>query len=78
MYILKATLLFFLIKTLYTAPLEIDVTEGIIEPLPIAITKFNYKSIKEKIISNNVHEVVSNDLNNSGLFKKISNKAFLQ
>ncbi len=68
----------FFLKNLYSAPIEIDVTKGIIEPLPIAITKFNYKSIKEKIISNRIYEVISNDLNNSGLFRKISNNAFLQ
>ena len=58
--------------------MEIDVTKGTIEPLPIAITKFNYNSIKEKIISQQVYEIVSNDLTNSGLFRKISNNAFLQ
>ena len=77
---LKLYLLFFifLFKNLYSAPIEIDVTKGTIEPLPIAISKFNYKSIKEKIISNELYEIISNDLNNSGLFRKISNKAFLQ
>ena len=59
-------------------PLEIDVTKGKIEPIPIAITKFNYKSIKEKIISKQIYQIVSNDLTNSGLFRKISNNAFLQ
>ena len=38
--------------------------------MPIAITKFNYKSIKEKIISQQIYEIVSNDLTNSGLFRK--------
>ena len=77
---LKLYLLFFIFmfKNLYSAPIEIDVTKGTIEPLPIAISKFNYKSIKEKIISNELYEIISNDLNNSGLFRKISNKAFLQ
>ena len=77
---LKLYTLFFIffIKTLFSTPIEIDVTEGIIEPLPIAITKFNYKSVKEKMISNKIYEIVSNDLNNSGLFRKISNNAFLQ
>ena len=70
--------LFFLIATLSAAPLEIDVTKGKIEPLPVAITKFNYSSSQEKIISNKIYDVISNDLVISGLFKKISNKAFLQ
>ena len=73
-------LLFFILflKKLYSEPIEIDVTKGIIEPIPVAITKFNYKSIKEKIISNEIYEIISSDLNNSGLFRKISNNAFLQ
>ena len=38
----------------------------------------NMEIIKEKIISNQIYEIVSNDLTNSGLFRKISNNAFLQ
>ena len=75
---LYSLLFLFFLKTLYSDPIEIDVTKGTIEPLPIAITKFNYKSIKEKMISQQIYEVVSNDLTNSGLFRKISNNAFLQ
>ena len=72
---LYSLLFLFFLKTLYSDPIEIDVTKGTIEPLPIAITKFNYKSIKEKIISQQIYEIVSNDLTNSGLFRKISNNA---
>ncbi len=78
MNVFKILFLFFFIRPICSAPLEIFVTEGIIEPIPIAITKFNYKSSKEKIISNQINDVISNDLDNSGLFKKISNNAFLQ
>ena len=74
---LYSLLFLFFLKTLYSDPIEIDVTKGTIEPLPIAITKFNYKSIKEKIISQQIYEIVSNDLTNSGLFRKISNNAFI-
>ena len=58
---------FFKVSIAFGAPLEVDITEGRIEPLPIAITKFNYKSIKEKILSNNIFQVMSNDLTNSNL-----------
>ncbi len=71
-------LIVFLFKNLHSTPIEIDVTNGVIEPLPIAITKFNYKSVKEKIISSKIFEIVSNDLSNSGLFRQIANSAFLQ
>lgn len=71
-------LFFFVIANLSAAPLEIDITKGKIEPLPVAITKFNYGSSQEKVISNKIYDVISNDLVISGLFKKISNNAFLQ
>ena len=39
---LYSLLFLFFLKTLHSDPIEIDVTKGTIEPLPIAITKFNY------------------------------------
>ncbi len=78
MRILKFLIIVFVTKNLHTKPLEINVTEGVIEPIPIAITNFNYKSSNEKIISGKIYEIISNNLNNSGLFKEISKKAFLQ
>ena len=71
-------ILFFYLKNIFCAPLEIDITKGKIEPIPIAITKFNYNSEHEKVLSNNIYNIVVNDLTSSGLFKSISNKAFLQ
>ena len=38
---LYSLLFIFVIKNLYSDPIEIDVTKGTIERLPIAITKFN-------------------------------------
>ena len=69
--------LFFMFKT-SAAPLEVDVTEGKIEPLPVAITKFYSLSSKGEQLSDNIFKVVVNNLNNSGLFKAIPNEAFLQ
>ena len=47
-------LMFLNLKTLNSTPLEIDVTKGKIEPLPIAITNFNYTSSIEKVISKKI------------------------
>lgn len=69
--------LFFYFFALGT-PLEINVTDGKIEPLPVAITKFNFDNIKEQNVSIKMHEVILNNLNNSGLFKTIPDNAFLQ
>ncbi len=80
MYLKKIFLLLFFILNfkLNSEPIEINVTDGKIEPLPIAVTKFNYLSSKEKQLSISILEVIKNNLNNSGLFKTISRKAFLQ
>ena len=57
---------------------EIDVTEGKIEPLPIAITKFNYENINIEEYSSKIFTIISNNLGNTGLFKILSNQSFLQ
>jgi len=63
------------------ALIEIDITEGNREPLPVAITSFFYDevdSIKLNEISKNLSEVVSADLERSGLFAAIDKDAFIQ
>ena len=76
--IIISYLFLFFTYTISGAPLEVDVTEGKIEPLPLAITKFHFASSKEKKLSDDIYKVVVNNLNNSGLFRAISNEAFLQ
>ena len=71
-------LLIFLHSWLLSGPIEIDVTDGKIEPLPIAITKFSFSGSKGKDLSTAIHETIEDNLTNSGLFKSISEKAFLQ
>ena len=63
------------------ALIEIDITEGNREPLPIAITDFFYDedSFNElNQISIDVSKVISADLERSGLFKSIDQEAFTQ
>ena len=48
---------------------EIDITEGRIEPFPIAISKFNYVNKNEKSYSLKIVDIMSNNLKNTGLFK---------
>ena len=57
---------------------EIDITEGKIEPLPIAVTKFNYEKNNEEDYSIKIVKIISNNLNNTGLFKLLSSESFLQ
>lgn len=60
------------------AVLKIDITQGNVEPLPIAINKFFTHEGVDSPLGNQIKEVVENDLRNSGLFKLISNEAFLE
>ena len=39
---------------------EIDITEGKIEPLPIAVTKFNYEKNNEEDYSIKIVKIISN------------------
>ena len=63
------------------ALIEIDITEGNREPLPLAISEFfhdNNPEIIDKKITENIRTVISDDLERSGLFSSIDNKAFIQ
>ncbi len=60
------------------AELRIDITRGKVEPMPIAITQFLGSSDKEGDVGARVAEVVSRDLQSSGLFRPIDPKAFIQ
>ena len=54
------------------ALVEIDLTKGNVEPLPIAITEFVGDPVAQDIVS-----VIEADLGNSGLFRPISREAFI-
>ena len=61
--------------------IEIDITEGNREPLPLAITEFFYNNDEKDVlaeISTNMRSVMSADLERSGLFKSINKEAFIQ
>ena len=63
------------------ALIEIDITEGNREPLPIAISDFFYDEIdssKLSGISVNLSNVVKADLERCGLFEPINKDAFIQ
>ena len=63
------------------ALIEIDITEGNREPLPIAISDFFYDEIdssKLSTISVNLSNVVKADLERCGLFEPINKDAFIQ
>lgn len=59
------------------AELRIDVTRGHLEPMPIAVTTFDGIAPKEKQLGEDITEVISNDLERSGLFRPIDPSAFI-
>ncbi|MCY4304327.1 MAG: Tol-Pal system beta propeller repeat protein TolB [Aestuariivita sp.] len=60
-----------------SSPLRIEITQGVIEPLPFAIPNF----IAENTVSNeypqNISRVIANDLTGTGLFREIPETAFI-
>ena len=60
------------------AQLEIDVTQGNIRPVPIAIPAFAGKGGEEAKYGAAVSEVISNNLRNSGLFRPLDPASFIE
>ena len=57
--------------------LRIDITKGNLDPIPIAILKFNSNKQEEIDFSKNINEVIKNNLSRSGLFSVLPSKIFL-
>ena len=71
------TISFLYISQLYADGLVVDITEGQVAPLPIAINSFvDGDTISE--IGENIVRVITNDLVSSGLFEAIDSKAFIE
>jgi TolB protein len=60
------------------ADLRIDITRGVVEPLPIAIVSFQGEGAGAEDVGRNIAKVISADLERSGLFSPIDPKVFIQ
>lgn len=60
------------------ADLKIDITHGVVEPMPIAIPAFFGATGNESQYGRDIAQVVSNDLVRSGLFSAVDPKSFVQ
>jgi TolB protein len=60
------------------AELEINVTRGTIEPMPIAIPNFASQSASDASLGDRMAEVITKDLESSGLFIPVNHGAFIQ
>ena len=58
--------------------LEIDVNQGKIEPIPIAVSIFETRTAEEKDVAISLLDVILNDLEGSGLFRAINSSSFLE
>ncbi len=58
-------------------PLRIVITEGVIEPMPLALPIFTTDLAADKTLARQLTEVVVNDLIGTGLFRRIPSEAYL-
>ena len=77
---MKLILIFFLSISLSSNlfGLELTLTEGTVKPTPIAITNFLSSNSEIKKIGKNISNVISDNLERSGLFLPIDKKSFIQ
>jgi TolB protein len=60
------------------AELRIDITRGVVEPLPIAIVPFDGDNVDTTRVGRDLGSVISDDLERSGLFRPIDQRSFIQ
>jgi len=60
------------------ADIKVDITIGVVEPIPIAIPSFYGSSANDAQYGRNIAEVVNSDLVRSGLFSAIDPHSFVQ
>ncbi len=60
-----------------TAELHIDIDSGTINPIAIAIMKFDGNTIELKEIGGKISSVIKSNLKRSGLFKPLSDQSFI-
>ena len=67
------------------ALIEIDITRGNLDPLPIAVSPLhvdvkseNYKDIKVKELGANISKIIERNFKNTGLFNPLKKEAFVQ
>lgn len=61
-----------------SAQLAVDITQGFVEPLPVAVTEFYGEAPEEIETGAGITSVISANLERSGLFRPIDQGAFIQ
>ncbi len=60
------------------AQLRVDITSGVVQPVPIAVSPFSGDSAGAQSLGAEIAQVVSTDLQGSGLFEVIDRRAYIQ
>ena len=60
------------------AELRVDITRGVVKPIPVAVTNLLGSSNQELNLGRNIAMVIKADLVRSGLFSAIDEKAFIE
>ena len=67
------------------ALIEVDITRGNLDPLPIAVSPLHvdiksaeYEGIKVKELGNNISTIIEKNFKNTGLFNPLKKEAFVQ
>ena len=61
-----------------SAVLKIDITQGVVDPLPIAISVFHAENEGGQKAARDIADLVARNLERSGLFRSIDRRAFIQ
>ena len=83
--ILLTILIYFLYFNSSKALIEIDITRGNLDPLPIAVSPLHvdiksekFQGIKVKELGNNISQIIEKNFKNTGLFNPLKKEAFVQ
>ena len=60
------------------AQLRVDITSGVVQPVPIAVSPFTGETAAGQSLGAEIAQVVTNDLQSSGLFEVIDRRAYIQ
>ena len=60
------------------APLRIEITEGVIEPLPVAIPDLVAETARSVQMGQQIARVIAADLTGTGLFREVPSSAFIR
>ena len=78
-------LFYFITFSKLYALIEVDITRGNLDPLPIAVSPLHvdvksqdYKDLKVKELGENISAIIEKNFKNTGLFNPLKKEAFVQ